>query len=107
MNSALVNRLAVGYLDLDGFKAVNDNYGHGVGDQLLMATAARMKHDLREGDTLARLGGDEFVVVLVDLMDSETCETTLGRLLATVAEPLHLGGLVLQLSASLGVTYYP
>ena len=101
------NRLAVGYLDLDGFKAVNDKYGHEVGDQLLMATAARMKHVLREGDTLARLGGDEFVVVFVDLVDSNTCETTLGRLLAAVAQPLHLGGLVLQLSASLGVTYYP
>jgi diguanylate cyclase (GGDEF)-like protein len=55
--------LAVAYLDLDGFKVINDTYGHEAGDQLLIGVSASMKHALREGDTLARLGGDEFVVV--------------------------------------------
>ena len=60
-------RLAVVYLDLDGFKAINDRHGHDIGDQLLMQLARRMRDTLRDSDTLARLGGDEFVAVLMDL----------------------------------------
>ena len=99
--------LAVAYLDLDGFKAINDKYGHETGDQLLIAIASRMKLTLRESDTLARLGGDEFVAVLLDLADIEVCIPMLERLLAAAAEPLLIGDLVLQVSASLGVTFYP
>ena len=61
--------LAVAYFDLDGFKAINDRYGHAVGDGLLTAMAFRMKRVMREGDTLARLGGDEFAAVMLDLDD--------------------------------------
>jgi len=100
-------RLAVAYLDLDGFKGINDRYGHEAGDKLLMNVAARMKQALREGDTLARLGGDEFVAVLLDLPDIESSITLITRLLEAAAEPLHIGSLVLQVSASLGVTFYP
>jgi diguanylate cyclase (GGDEF)-like protein/PAS domain S-box-containing protein len=99
--------LAVVYLDLDGFKRINDAHGHGVGDQLLAALAERMKQALREGDTLARIGGDEFVAVLVDLPDSDACAPLLARLLAAAHEPLLLDGHTLQVSASLGVTFYP
>jgi diguanylate cyclase (GGDEF)-like protein/PAS domain S-box-containing protein len=99
--------LAVAYLDLDGFKLVNDRYGHETGDLLLMDLAARMKHSLREGDTLARLGGDEFVVVLLELADIEASEPMLSRLLDAAAQPVYLGDHVLQVSASIGVTYYP
>jgi diguanylate cyclase (GGDEF)-like protein/PAS domain S-box-containing protein len=99
--------LAVAYLDLDGFKAINDNHGHGAGDQMLIAIATRMKQALREGDTLARLGGDEFVAVLLDLADIESSEPMLTRLLSAAAQPLRVGDLVLQVSASLGVTFYP
>ncbi|MDO9161951.1 MAG: EAL domain-containing protein [Methylococcaceae bacterium] len=99
--------LAVAYLDLDGFKAINDNYGHEAGDQLLIAATANMKHALREGDTLARLGGDEFVAVLLNLPDIEASVPVLLRLLAAAAEPVHVGDLTLQVSASLGVTFYP
>jgi diguanylate cyclase (GGDEF)-like protein/PAS domain S-box-containing protein len=100
-------RLAVAYLDLDGFKAVNDTFGHEVGDQLLMALAARMKLVLREGDTLARLGGDEFVAVILDLGSVEDCSPTLSRLLAAAAQPLNFDDRQLQVSASLGVTFFP
>jgi diguanylate cyclase (GGDEF)-like protein/PAS domain S-box-containing protein len=100
-------RLAVAYLDLDGFKAINDHHGHDVGDQLLMTVASRMKQALREGDTLARLGGDEFVAVLLDLPDIEASVPLLSRLLTAAALPVHSGDLVLQVSASLGVTFYP
>ncbi|MDR3412728.1 MAG: EAL domain-containing protein [Formivibrio sp.] len=99
--------LAVAYLDLDGFKAINDHHGHEVGDQLLIALSSRMKLALREADTLARLGGDEFVAVLLDLQDTAACVQILARLLEAAAEPWHHGELVLQVSASLGVTFYP
>jgi diguanylate cyclase (GGDEF)-like protein/PAS domain S-box-containing protein len=98
--------LAVAYLDLDGFKSVNDRYGHDVGDQLLVALASRMKQALREGDTLARLGGDEFVAVLSDLTEAQASVPLLNRLLAAAAQPVSVGGLTVQVSASLGVTFY-
>lgn len=101
------DRLTVAYLDLDGFKAINDNHGHDAGDHLLMTMATRMKEVLREGDTLARLGGDEFVAVLIDLADIEASVPMLNRLLAAAAQPVHAGDLVLRVSASLGVTFYP
>jgi len=100
-------RLAVAYLDLDGFKAVNDHHGHDAGDQLLMTVSTRMRQTLREGDTLARLGGDEFVAVLVDLDAVADSVTLLSRLLAAAAQPVHVDDLVLQVSASVGVTFYP
>ena len=100
-------QLAVAYLDLDGFKAINDKHGHAAGDQLLITVAARMKQALREVDTLARIGGDEFVVVLVDLENAATSEPMLTRLLAAAAMPVQFGDLLLRVSASLGVTFYP
>ncbi len=100
-------RLAVAYLDLDGFKRINDAHGHDAGDQLLVAIAERMKQTLREGDTLARLGGDEFVAVMLDLPDIEASEPMINRLLAAAAEPAQIGDYMLQVSASLGVTFFP
>ncbi len=99
--------LAVIYLDLDGFKAVNDNHGHDIGDQLLMVLATRMKQVLRESDTLARIGGDEFVAMLLDATDIKSSELMLNRLLAAAAQPVEISDLVLQVSASIGVTFYP
>ncbi len=99
--------LAVAYLDLDGFKAINDRFGHEAGDQLLIASTANMKNALREGDTLARLGGDEFAAVLLNLTDIEDSVPVLIRLLAAAAQPVHIGDLTLQVSASVGVTFYP
>jgi diguanylate cyclase (GGDEF)-like protein/PAS domain S-box-containing protein len=99
--------LAVAYLDLDGFKAINDSFGHDAGDQLLMAVSARMRDTLRDGDTLARIGGDEFVAVLVDLSDVGACVPLLTRLLAAASQTLQVGEHKLQVSASLGVTFYP
>jgi diguanylate cyclase (GGDEF)-like protein/PAS domain S-box-containing protein len=100
-------QLAVAYLDLDGFKAINDCHGHETGDQVLITLAKRMKETLREGDTLARIGGDEFVAVLIDLEDTSASVPLLNRMLAAAALPVQVGGLMLQVSASLGVTFYP
>jgi len=99
--------LAVVFIDLDGFKAVNDTHGHEAGDHLLITLAERMKGALRDGDILARLGGDEFVAVLIDLADVDDSAPMLNRLLAAAAQPVHLGQARLQVSASLGVTFYP
>ena len=100
-------QLAVAYLDLDGFKSINDRHGHELGDQVLIALASRMKDCLREGDTLARLGGDEFVAVLIDLEDASDSVPLLNRLLAAAALVVPVGELSVQVSASLGVTFYP
>lgn len=99
--------LAVAFLDLDGFKAINDNYGHDVGDQLLVTVASRMKQALRDGDTLSRIGGDEFVAILLDLADIDASIPMLSRMLAAAAEPIQIDGNLLQVTASLGVTFYP
>ncbi|MGK2942053.1 MAG: EAL domain-containing protein [Immundisolibacter sp.] len=101
------DRLAVLYLDLDAFKAVNDTYGHGQGDALLITIARRLKAALREGDTLARMGGDEFVLVLNDMSREDDYVPLLGRLLAAASDPVSLDDLVLRVSASIGVTFYP
>jgi len=99
--------LAVAFLDLDGFKVVNDHHGHERGDQLLVALAQRLKATLRDGDTLSRIGGDEFVAVLVDLEHAQDCEPVLARMLHAAAEPMKVGDALLQVSASIGVTLYP
>lgn len=99
--------LAVVFLDLDGFKAVNDAYGHDMGDKLLIALSLRMKEALREGDSLARIGGDEFVAVLADLAKIEDCEPILKRFLFAASKPVIIDGVVLNVSASIGVTLYP
>ena len=99
--------LAVCYLDLDGFKPVNDVHGHEAGDRLLVEMAQRMQGTLRGGDTVARLGGDEFVLLLQDLDSEEECALTLNRLLAAINQPVRLDGQAANLSASIGVSLYP
>ncbi len=99
--------MAVVFLDLDGFKAINDNYGHLAGDQLLISVSNNMKQTLREIDTLARMGGDEFVALLVDIGDIENSVPLLIRLLAAASQPEQFGDHTLKVSASLGVTFYP
>lgn len=108
--------LTVAYLDLDDLKAVNDDYGHAVGDALLIEVAQRMKVVLRERDILARIGGDEFVAVIVDQQPSVDRFAVLERLLQAASAPVEVGMaacddtgamLTLQVSASMGVTFYP
>jgi diguanylate cyclase (GGDEF)-like protein/PAS domain S-box-containing protein len=99
--------LAIAFIDLDGFKVVNDTHGHNVGDQLIAALSKRMNESLREGDTLARIGGDEFIAVMVDLNRVEDCQPLLERLLEAAADFVTLGDTVLNISASIGVTFYP
>ena len=100
-------QLAVIFLDFDGFKRINDEHGVEAGDLFLMTVAKRVKQSIREGDTLARIGGDEFVAVLHDIDDRTSCLPLLSRLLEAAALPVQLLNVVLRVSASLGVTFYP
>ncbi|XKE45422.1 PhnD/SsuA/transferrin family substrate-binding protein [Halomonas organivorans] len=99
-------RLAVVFIDLDGFKAINDTHGHARGDRLLVALAERMQGELRASDTLARLGGDEFVAVLVDLAGAEESGGVLTRLLEVTSAPVEIDARRLRVTASLGVACY-
>ena len=100
-------QVAVVFIDLDGFKQVNDQHGHTVGDELLIALSRSMKSALRGGDTLARIGGDEFVAVLTGLDQARDCEMVLSRLLEAAAAPVPINSIVVRVSASIGVTLYP
>jgi diguanylate cyclase (GGDEF)-like protein/PAS domain S-box-containing protein len=99
--------VAVVFVDLDGFKAINDRHGHAAGDELLVLVAARLKESLREVDTLARIGGDEFAAVLVNVKGLEECEALAQRMLRACSEPAIAGGAVCVISASIGVTLFP
>jgi len=99
--------LVVAFVDLDKFKEINDTYGHIVGDELLIVISSRMKEALRQLDTLARLGGDEFVAVMENIETLEDCEPILERLLLAASDPVVVGGVRLEVSASIGVSIYP
>jgi diguanylate cyclase (GGDEF)-like protein len=99
--------VAVCYLDLDGFKYINDTFGHPIGDRVLIEVASRLVRTVRSGDTVARLGGDEFVVLLQGLQHEAECKATLQRMLAAVAVPMVIDGNEILAGTSIGVCVYP
>jgi diguanylate cyclase (GGDEF)-like protein/PAS domain S-box-containing protein len=100
--------IAICYLDLDGFKPVNDQLGHEVGDQLLIEVASRLLSIVRAGDTVARIGGDEFVLLLSELTSLEECKQILARLLDVITAPYsNCDAQQFKISASIGVTLFP
>jgi diguanylate cyclase (GGDEF)-like protein/PAS domain S-box-containing protein len=99
--------LAVLFIDIDGFKSINDRLGHQVGDRALVEIGQRMLGNLRDTDTVARVGGDEFVILLPDLSDAAECELSAIRLLKAIAEPIDVEGYRFDLSASIGIALYP
>jgi len=94
-------------IDLDGFKEVNDTHGHAVGDALLQAVGVRLPYMLKADACVARLGGDEFAVLLPQLADPLQAQQEAAQILAAFRKPFHLGGLVLDLGASLGLAIAP
>lgn len=102
------NAVGLAFIDLDGFKLVNDALGHNAGDELLKVVGARMGQCLRASDTLARFGGDEFVILLPDLShDPAAIAPLLERVREAVTEPVLVEGQEVQVSCSVGVTFYP
>ena len=94
---------AVFFLDLDGFKQVNDAYGHGAGDLVLREVAERLRTCVREGDTTARFGGDEFAAILEDMAELGDVHRTAERIIAAVQQPIDIGGRETRVSASVGI----
>lgn len=99
--------LAICFLDLDNFKPVNDNYGHEVGDQLLIEVAMRLRKSVRDEDTISRFGGDEFAILFRDIESQSECELMLRRIHASLAQPYNVNDMRVEISASSGVTFYP
>jgi diguanylate cyclase (GGDEF)-like protein/PAS domain S-box-containing protein len=99
---------ALAYLDLNGFKQINDSHGHDAGDEVLKAVAARLQAGLRASDTVARLGGDEFVVLLTPALAPADAEPVLDRLLDALAQPITLSnGQAVAVGSSLGLAHFP
>ncbi|MBD9406789.1 diguanylate cyclase [Acidovorax sp. ACV02] len=99
---------AVCYLDLNGFKPINDRYGHDMGDEVLKITARRLLEQVRGNDTAARIGGDEFVLVLTAVKDPAEVDQALRRVMAAIEQPIDLGeGRVVSVSAAVGTALYP
>ncbi|MEH1771436.1 GGDEF domain-containing response regulator [Nostoc sp.] len=96
---------AVLFLDLDGFKEINDRFGHGIGDDFLVAIARRLESCLRSGDTVARFGGDEFTVLLEDIKDITDATNVAKRIQDSLRLPLNLNGYQLSTTASIGITW--
>jgi diguanylate cyclase (GGDEF)-like protein/PAS domain S-box-containing protein len=101
------SQVAVLFLDLDGFKHINDSLGHPAGDKLLRSVAQRLQECLRSPDTISRQGGDEFVVLLQDLHQSEQAAHSAKRMLKCVSEPHSIDGHELHITASMGISIYP
>ena len=99
--------IAVMFLDLDRFKAINDTLGHLIGDELLVAVAERLKHCARETDTIARLGGDEFAVIITQIVQEEDIEQIAQKIIQTLSSVYSVGGYEVFVTASIGINLYP
>jgi diguanylate cyclase len=100
-------RLAVMYIDLDGFKSVNDSLGHALGDDVLREAAARLRAMARDSDTIARVGGDDFLLLAEEAAGAADCRALAARIVDRLGEPFHIGGRRFSMSASVGIVLYP
>lgn len=99
--------LALLFIDLDGFKKVNDTLGHTMGDHLLKEVARRLRANIRESDTIARMGGDEFTIILNNLQDIDGASYMAEKLIKAINQPIHLDGNICNVGASIGISVYP
>ena len=101
------NEVAVMFLDLDGFKQVNDTLGHNAGDEVIREISARLGLAMRESDAIARFGGDEFTVLLAEVEAREGVEVAAQKIIEAVSEPIHIENTVAQVTTSIGISLYP
>ncbi len=101
------DRLAVLFVDLDGFKPINDSFGHAAGDVILRGAADRLRQEARECDTVARVGGDEFLILLEDVTDVAACVAMANRVLASLSRPFEVSGKQVQIACSIGIVVHP
>ena len=94
-------------MDLDGFKNINDTYGHSAGDDVLKESARRLDSVVRASDTVARIGGDEFLILLSDLVKEENIDSILIKIRNFFNEPFYINDIFVPLGCSLGVAYMP
>lgn len=102
-----LQRFALGYLDLDGFKPINDTYGHAVGDEVLRVISSRMQGVLRDSDFVARHGGDEFMIMLDMIGDQDALKMMADRLLSVISKPIRTSAGIVSVTGSLGFALYP
>ncbi|MDD2933750.1 MAG: diguanylate cyclase [Methylotenera sp.] len=107
MSHRLSQSAALLFIDLDHFKAVNDTLGHDAGDVLLVQAAGRINQCVREADTVARMGGDEFTVILSQLSDTKHAGKVAQNIIEQLSQPFIIGGATLNISASIGIAFYP
>ncbi|AVH62907.1 CHASE2 domain-containing protein [Nostoc sp. 'Peltigera membranacea cyanobiont' N6] len=109
LNWAQHNNLLLGllFIDLDGFKQVNDTLGHETGDRLLMTIAERLSNSLRASDTVSRLGGDEFTIILRAIPNVQIAAKVAEKILSSITKPIVLDGYAIRISASIGISVYP
>lgn len=100
-------RLAVMFIDLDGFKSVNDSHGHDAGDKVLKIVSERLQASVRGADTVGRQGGDEFLFLMLEVNDEVDVENAATKILENIAQPCELDGLSLTVKASIGIALYP
>jgi len=101
------SKMALIFMDLDGFKPVNDNYGHKAGDIVLQVISKRLEQSLRKTDTIARFGGDEFVLAISDLKEGIHASLSAKRILKQIELPINIGDKKVSVSASLGISIFP
>lgn len=106
-SSRYKQKTAVMFMDLDGFKAINDLYGHNAGDEVLITTAARIKNIIRKSDTVARMGGDEFTVIIENAQDVRALSVLAQKMIDTVSQEIKMKDSILNMTTSIGISIYP
>jgi diguanylate cyclase (GGDEF)-like protein len=95
------------FIDLDGFKNVNDSFGHEMGDRILQMAAQRLLKTVRRADTVARIGGDEFLIILTEMHDKAAAAHVAGKIVQQLSAPFDLDGSQIRIGASVGIAMYP